>query len=297
MLLRPYSILGTLLLVLSVASPALAAGKGKKKAHSAEAAKEGDDKKADEKADEEADDKKAKRKKKKGKKGDEKAEDEKAEGDEKPEGEGGGDAAGATAAEADMPDPSVWEKPPEEKEKPKPVDTPAPVEERRDNRPWSAGIAAGWGLKTDRATGGFGADPYFLGAGVRGGYAFDFNLYIGIWFNWYLGTSTTGSGARVNLGQKTTHANYWQFGVDVGYDWWIADIIIRPSMQLGEAIAVTDVTSRTTSVADFMIGPGLVVMYPWDNLFLAGEFRGNIVTGDGVSALLIAAQFGMRFEG
>jgi len=309
MLLRGYSILGTLLLALSVSSPAFAAGKGKKKASdSAEAAKEGDEKTADEKtADEKAEAKaearKAKRdKKKKGKKG--KAEEEKAAEEaaekEAAEKEAGSDALGTSAAsseQAEMPDPTVWEKPPEEKEKPKPKDTPAPVAEKGDNRPWSAGIAAGWAFKTDRATANLGSDPYFLGAGIRAGYEFDFKLYLGIWFNWYLGTSTTGSGARLNLAEKTTHANYWQFGVDIGYDWWIADIIVRPSMQLGEAIAVTDVSGPTTTVGDFMLGPGLTVIYPWDNLFIGGEFRGNIVTADGVSALLIAVQFGMRFEG
>jgi hypothetical protein len=312
MQLRGYSILGTLLLALSVASPALAAGKGKKKssdstdAASSSAAKEGDDKAdsaSEDKAETKAEARKAKRdKKKKGKKGkaDEEKATEEAKADEKAGTEGGSDALGTSAAsseQAEMPDPNVWEKPPEEKEKPKPVDTPAPVVEMGDNRPWSAGLAAGWGVKTDRATGGFGADPYAFAAGVRGGYAFDFDLYIGIWFNWYLGTSSTGSQARSILGEKTTRANYWQFGVDVGYDWWIADIIIRPSMQLGEAIAVTDATGETRAIGDFMLAPGMTVIYPWDNLFLGGELRGNIVTGDGVSALLIAAQFGMRFEG
>jgi hypothetical protein len=300
MLLRGYSILGTLLLALSVSSPAFAAGKGKKKASSsAEAAKEGDEEKADEKAETRKAKRDQKKKGKKGKADKEKAAEEEKADDEKADSEGGSDALGSTAAsseQAEMPDPNVWEKPPDEKEKPKPVEVAAPVIVKGDNRPWSLGLAAGWGFKTDRATAGLGADPYTFAAGLRGGYEFDFKLYVGIWFNWYLGATNTGTGARVNLGEKTTHANYYQFGVDVGYDWWIADIIIRPSMELGEAIAVTDVTSRTTTVADFMIAPGLTVIYPWDNLFLGGEFRGNLVTGDGVSALLIAAQFGMRFE-
>jgi hypothetical protein len=308
MLLRAYSIFGTWLLALSVASPALAAGKGKNKASdSAEAAKEGDEKTADEKADSDKDAKSSKRdkkKKKKGKKDDAEAEEKKAEDDKAADAdkstEGGSDALGGSAGsaeQADMPDPNVWEKPPEDQEKPKQVEVAAPVvPERGDNRPWMVGIAAGWGLKLDRATGGLGADPYTLGAGVRGGYTFDFKLYVGVWFMWYLGQTTSGSTARTAVGVKETHANYWQFGVDVGYDWWIADVIIRPSIELGEAIAVTDATGRTTSIADFMLGPGLSVIYPWDNLFLAGEMRANVVTGDCVAALLLAAQFGMRFE-
>lgn len=301
MLLRAYSILGTLLLALSVASPALAAGKGKKKANdSAEAAKEGDAKTGeDTKADSEEsakETKAAKRKKRRSKKAEEeeakKAEEEKAAAEaEKAE------AAGATAADSEMPDPNVWEKPPEEKEKPKPLDTPAPVVEKGDDRPWSVGLAAGWALKLDRATGNLGTDPYGLGAGVRGGYEFDFKLYLGVYFMWYLGSSNSGSTQRVNNSVRETHANYWQFGIDVGYDWWIADIIIRPSMEIGYGIAVTDATGRTTSVADFMIGPGLTVIYPWDNVFIGGELRANVVTGNGVAGLLIAAQFGFRFEG
>lgn len=289
MLLRAYSILGTLLLALSVASPALAAGKGKKKANdSAEAAKDSDDGAHDQRA--------AKRsKKKKGKKADEEAEAEaeKAAADSASAGES--DATPGVTAEAA--DTNVWEKPPEEKEKPKPVDTPAPVVEKGDNRPISVGIAAGYALKLDRATGGLAADPYGLGAGLRGGYELDFKLYLGVYFMWYLGSSTSGSTQRIMNSVRETHANYWQFGIDVGYDWWVADIIIRPSMELGMGIAVTNATGRTTSVSDFMFGPGITVIYPWDNLFIGGELRGNVVTGNGVAGLLIAAQFGMRFEG
>ena len=299
MLLRAYSILGTLLLALSVASPALAAGKGKKKANdSAEAAKEGDEAKAD--SDDGADDKKAakrNKKKKKGKKADEEAEAEKAEEEKAAAESASAGESDTTAVTAEAADTNVWEKPPEEKEKPKPADTPAPVVEKGDNRPISIGIAAGYALKLDRATGGLAADPYGLGAGLRGGYELDFKLYLGVYFMWYLGSSTSGSTQRIMNSVRETHANYWQFGIDVGYDWWVADIIIRPSMELGMGIAVTDATGRTTSVSDFMFGPGITVIYPWDNLFIGGELRGNVVTGNGVAGLLIAAQFGMRFEG
>jgi hypothetical protein len=291
MLLRAYSILGTLLLVLCIASPALA--KAKKKAHSQDSAQSADD------SGEQKSAKSAKKKKAKKSDDDKKSDDKKADetSEAEPGSEGSSDVAGTdTAAANEMPDDKVWEKPPEEKEKPKPVEA-TPIDEKKgDDRPWSAGIEAGYGFKTDRRNGQFGTDPYTFTAGARGGYEFDFKLYVGLWFNWYLGSSTTGSAARINLSQTTTHANYWQFGADIGYDWWIASVIIRPSMQLGAAIAVSDALGRTVSTGGFMVSPGLTVVYPWDNLFLAGEFRGNIVTGDGVGALLIAAQFGMRFE-
>jgi hypothetical protein len=313
MLLRAYSILGTLMLVLCVASPALA--RGKKKAHSQDSAQTAADTNAADKASDEPESKSEQRsaKKKKGKKSDEEASSDDKKGSKKGDkkaadksdkdeakpataGEGEAGATDTAAAEAELPDDKVWEKPPEEKEKPKPADVAPVVEKKGDGRPWSAGIEAGYGLKTDRRTGGFGADPYGLSAGLRAGYEFPFMLYVGVWFNWYLGSSETGSAARINLAQSTTHANYWQFGADVGYDWWIASVIIRPSMEIGEAIAVSDALGRTVSTGDFMVSPGLTVVYPWDNLFLAGEFRGNIVTGDGVGALLIAVQLGMRFQ-
>jgi hypothetical protein len=50
------------------------------------------------------------------------------------------------------------------------------------------------------------------------------------------------------------------------------------------------------TVGDFMVGPGITVVHPWDNLFLGGEGRFLIVTGDGTSAFLLAATLGMRFE-
>ena len=214
MLLRAYSILGTLMLVLCVASPALA--KGKKKAHASQDSSQTADTNAADKAADEPESKSEQRsakKKKKAKKGDDEASSDDKKGDKsdkdeaKPAtaGEGEAGSTDTAAAAAEMPDDKVWEKPPEEKEKPKPLDVAPVVEKKGDGRPWSAGIEAGYGLKTDRRTGGFGADPYGLTAGVRGGYEFPFMLYVGVWFNWYLGSSETGSAARINLAQSTTH--------------------------------------------------------------------------------------------
>jgi hypothetical protein len=294
MLLRAYPILGTLILALAFASPALA--KGKKKSDDSAQSDDASAKKSDKKAEASA-----KKSKKKGKKAEEEAEEKSDDKKDDKAAEGASGATGETAASADaepMPDPNVWEKPPEEAEKPIPKAEAVAPEDKPvgDGRPWSVGIAAGWAFKTDRR--GFPADPYGLAAGLRGGYAalLDNKLYLGLYFNWYLGGSQTGSAARANLSDSTSHANYWQFGAEVGYDWWVASVIIRPSMQIGEAISVNDALGTTKATGDFMFGPGLTVVYPWDNMFIGGEMRGNIVTGDGISALLFAAQLGMRFE-
>jgi hypothetical protein len=44
-----------------------------------------------------------------------------------------------------------------------------------------------------------------------------------------------------------------------------------------------------------MFAPGITVVHPWDDFFIGGDFRANIVTGDGTSSMLLAATAGMRF--
>jgi hypothetical protein len=192
---------------------------------------------------------------------------------------------------------NTWEKPPAEQEKPAAPPVTAPVEKPDgDGRPWSVGLLVGWGFKTDRQTGGLGADPYGFAAGIRGGYSLDMNLYVGLFYTYFLGSSQTGEQARVIGGPVTTTANYMQFGAEVGYDWWVGPVIVRPSLELGVALAFTDVTGASRREGSFLIGPGLTIVHPWDMFFLGGDGRFEIATGDGVSAFQLAATGGLRFE-
>jgi hypothetical protein len=275
------SILGTLMVLALIASPGLAQGKKKKKgaeepAPSAEAEAEGSG--SLDSLMESAAEKKKEAKKKKGKKGEEEAP-----AEEKVE----------APAEEEVAEPDSWERPPVEEKAPS-KEAPPPVEDDKIELPISVGLLLGYGFTTDRKD--FGADPYGLLAGVRGGYTFDFALYVGLYFNYYLGGSQTGGDAIVASDpNRESSASYMQFGAEVGYDVYAGPVILRPSLGIGVAIGFTDATGETLSVGDMMFGPGVTVLYPIDEFFLGGDLRGNLVTGDGISAVTVAATGGMRF--
>jgi hypothetical protein len=281
--LRLCSILGTLLLALSVTSPAFA--KKKKGDDSSEKATSGSS---------------SAKKSKKGKKADDSSESSDSAASDKPATTDTSktDDLGSAEPQEVASEPSSWERPPEEKEKPAAPPAPPPEKPKGSDRPISAALFAGWGFKTDRQTNNIGsaADPYGIGAGLRGGYSFDFHLYVGVYFQYFIGSSETGTSQAINTPKVDSSASYMQFGAEAGYDWWVGPVIVRPSLEIGEALAFASIGSVKRTVGDFMVGPGITVVHPWDNLFLGGEGRFLIVTGDGTSAFLLAATFGMRFE-
>ena len=275
------SILGTLLALALVASPGLAQGKKKKKAAeepapAAEAEAEGGgslDSLMESAAEKKKDDKKAKK------------------------GEAAEETAEAPPAEEAVEEPDAWERPPIEetapaKEKPVAVEEP-PV---HGGKPISIALLLGYGFKTDRATGGLGTDPYGFMAGVRGGYTLDFALYLGVYFNYFLGSTDETGSERIATVMREVHASYMQFGAEVGYDFAAGPVILRPSLEIGVALAFSNAADgMTRSVGDLMFAPGVTVLYPIDDFFLGGDLRGSLVTGDGVSAVTLAATGGMKF--
>lgn len=281
---RACSKLVMLLLMLSVASPALAAKKKKAaaadKAETAEEAAPSDEKE--------------------GKSTDDLMGDATKPSAAKPSAAAEGDApADAELATQEAPaEPDSWERPPEEAEKPK-KEVSAPVDEDAgDGRPWMAGLVVGYGLKTDSNTGSLrgSSDPYGLTAGLRGGYTLDFNLYVGVFFAYYLGGSDSGTQARVNTGVTSSAASSLQFGAEAGYDFWLSDVILRPSLQLGGQFAFTDVDGDKRTTGDFIAGPGLGLFVPIDGWFIGGEVRPVLPFANAPVMVLIGGQVGLRFQ-
>jgi len=279
---RACSKLVMLVLMLSVASPALAAGKKKKAAaESAEEAAPAD---------------------KEGRSTDELMGEAAKPGASKPSTTAAGSSGDGASGDGDLgaqeapAEPDSWERPPEEAEKPK-HEVAAPVEEKAgDGRPWMAGLIVGYGLKTDSNTGALGADPYGLTAGLQGGYSLDFNLYLGLFFEYYLGSSESGSQARVNTGTSTTTTSSMQFGAEAGYDFWIGSVILRPSLQLGAQIAFTDRSGETRSASDMIAGPGLGLIVPIDGWYIGGELRPVLPFANAPAMVLLGFQVGLRFQ-
>jgi hypothetical protein len=212
-----------------------------------------------------------------------------------------GEAAEGAAAAAEDVGPIVepreqWEAPPADEEKPRPeVAKPQKKAVSGDGKQASVGLLLGWGFKTDRR--GLPADPYGLGLGLRGGYALDFGLYLGGYFVYYVGGSKSGLNAAVNVSGES-HANYILFGAEVGYDWWVGDAILRPSLGIGPALALNDaksVTGKTEVTGDVGLHPGIGVIIPIEDWFVGGDFRGNVITGDGISSIALYATGGLRF--
>lgn len=221
--------------------------------------------------------------------------------DDDADSEGSSDESGDDDEES-YEEPDAWERPPMEEEKPAKAtgDRPAPPPpEVGDGHPYMIGLLAGWGFKTDRSTGGLGADPYGLGLGVWGGYTFDFQLYVGLRYMYFLGSTESSDGSRGSPPAEVS-ANYMHIVAEAGYDLWAADLIIRPSVLIGAAMALRELkgvgSTESQTTGDLMLGPGFAVVYPMDQFFLGGDLRGNLVMGDGVSGVGLLVTGGARFQ-
>jgi opacity protein-like surface antigen len=219
--------------------------------------------------------------------------------DEKPPAEGAEGGSDAELHSQETPgEATSWERPPEEAEKPKKEVAAVTEQKSGDGRPWMAGLIVGYGLKTDSDTGTLAsaADPYGLTAGLRGGYTLDFNLYVGIFFAYYLGSTAEGSQARVSTGSSSSNASSMQFGAEAGYDFWIGTVILRPSLQLGGQIAFTAREGDTRSTSDFIAGPGLGLIVPMDGWYLGGEVRPVLPFANAPVMVLLGFHIGLRFQ-
>ena len=226
-----------------------------------------------------------------------------AQDDDDLESEDSGDKGGDKEGDGDdYEEPDAWERPPMEEEKPKAEGkkSPAPtVEKAGDGLPFMAGLVVGWGFNTDRNNGGLGADPYGLGLGAMGGYTFPFQLYVGARFTYFLGSSEESTGGRPPVPTEAS-ANYMHFAAEADYDLWAGDLIIRPGLLVGGVLGLFERQGAgdpfSDSTGDLLLGPGFVVLYPMDSLYLGGDLRGYVVMGDGVSGVGLNVTAGARFE-
>lgn len=148
----------------------------------------------------------------------------------------------------------------------------------------------GYGISMD--DGDF--NPYGLGLGVRGGYTLDMNVYVGGFFNFFLGESEEILGVDVS-------ARILPLALEGGYDIVAGPVVIRPTLGLGLAIAMSSASGSQGGVeidssdteTRLLLAPGANVLYPIDNLFVGGELRYYwIPSEDSGDAFLIAANIG-----
>ena len=196
--------------------------------------------------------------------------------------------------------PDAWERPPAEEEKPKKKEAPVIAEEKKgDGRNIGVALWAGWGTPTTKF---FAVDPYFIGFALRGTYELESHLVLGVGFEYFIGTTNTSAdSAGVSVsGLVETRANYMLANAELGYNVWLSDLIVRPSIWAGLSIGTQNppMLSGTSGVMTaFSLSPGLTLEYLLGSAgwFLGADARINLILGEGSSGVLLHGIFGRRF--
>ncbi len=208
----------------------------------------------------------------------------------------------SSVPDEDVPEPDAWERPPMEEEKPKPKAVEKTEEPYGDGRRIEIGLAPAFGFDTGKADWNTTLNPYFFGLGLRGGYELDMKLFLGAGFVYHLGESAklvANTPGAMTAGVRDARQNYMLAFVEVGYDIWAGDLIIRPSMWLGMGFAIVDpylTTNGVKTVSDFMFAPGLNLIYVMDGIYIGGDARYVAVTADGVQGIDLFFLIGLRFK-
>jgi hypothetical protein len=210
-------------------------------------------------------------------------------------------SGGGSKDEEPVGEPDAWEKPPQDAEKPKPVEAPKVEPKVGDGRRIEVGLTPGYGFKVGDADWST-LNPYGLAIGIRGGMTFSERLYLGVGFVYHIGESdvlingVTGSPSSTSTNVKQ---NYMLAFAEAGYNVWLKQWILRPSIWVGMGFALVDpyLTSGVLrTVTDFMFAPGLNVIYTMGLWYLGVDARYVFVTGDGAKGLDLFGMVGMRFE-
>ncbi|HKU39491.1 MAG TPA: hypothetical protein VJR89_15135 [Polyangiales bacterium] len=213
-----------------------------------------------------------------------------------------GSASESKADEEPVGEPDAWERPPKDEEKPKAVAAAKAEAPVGDGRTIEVGLTPGFGFKAGDADWSTSLNPFGIGAGIRGGYSLDTRWYIGAGFIYHLGESDT---LNANTpGAPTTavisvRQNYMLAFAEGGYNAWLGNVIVRPSMWLGMGFAVVDPylnTGGVHTVTDFLFAPGLSIIDVLDGWYIGGDGRWVFITGDGAKAIDLFLLIGLRFK-
>ena len=144
---------------------------------------------------------------------------------------------------------------------------------------------------------GFGTNNLELGVGVRGGtVAFVPHLWVGGTFVFHKGTSRSGTAGGVSYSGSSS-AVY--FGPEVGYDFALGPVLLRPYGGLGPALLSVSASAGNVSASDtattLILWTGAVVLYgiPGSRFFVGADAR--MITVPGGPALALYALGGMTF--
>lgn len=168
------------------------------------------------------------------------------------------------------------------------------------DKPISVKLLLGYGLSLEGDDPG-PDNPWGLGFGLGGGYNLG-QIYLGARFVYYLGSSEEVGGMDFGF-------NFWELGIEGGYDVDLGGAILRPGLGIGLANLAFDLPTvagvdLSSSDMYLYIAPGVGVQFDVsDSIFLGLEARFKMVfgedmgTGDSkmVKGLILLASGGMRF--
>jgi hypothetical protein len=128
-----------------------------------------------------------------------------------------------------------------------------PSENNNQKRSNTVGLLVGYAIDFES----YPFNPYGVGLGVRGGHTFDFGLYLGGKFLYFVG------GTDINGRHNETG-----FSLELGYDFEFDPITVRPSMDFG-----VETHALETRQDYFFLGAGISFIVSLDLFFIALDVR------------------------
>lgn len=130
-------------------------------------------------------------------------------------------------------------------------------------------------------------NPYGPGVGLRAGVTLPASLYLGASLDYFLGESESDNGTD-------TSASVLQFLGNVGYDFGLGPLTLRPNVGFGFAQTNVDLGEEDTSKGNFALSPGVEALIGLGLLNVGGELRYNEVFADGaVDAIIVGIGLGI----
>jgi len=130
-------------------------------------------------------------------------------------------------------------------------------------------------------------NPYTAGLGLRAGVTLPASLYLGASMDYFFGESESVNGFD-------TSASVLQFLGNVGYDFGLGPLTLRPLVGFGYAQRNVELGDQDVSEGDFALSPGVEAIIGLGLLSVGGELRYNkVFADDDIDAVIIGLGLGI----
>jgi len=130
-------------------------------------------------------------------------------------------------------------------------------------------------------------NPYGPGVGLRAGVTLPASLYLGASLDYFIGESDSVAGVEAS-------ASVLQVLGNVGYDFGLGPLTVRPVLGFGLAQSNVDLGDADESEGNFALSPGVEGIFGLGLLSVGAELRYNKVFADGdVDAFIVGLGLGI----